>query len=446
MANQYNPSFSHPSFVRSDYGTEFGAGVNFNPSQLTFNNNFPNRVRGYKHRIYNSYLKSVFTWNDVGVIYAGSSPHISGFYNERSTVPVQDFIWVQILIETNLPVFSFRVDVMADQGVYAQLTDWVPIVNGTTGLITCEIWVGPDKGGGACDLTWRIRIPDYGLDLNYQAFNYTPRADVNEWFPEFYGLEQDWGQTILLAHQAIVSQYFVPSSIPSAESFGQPTVALLSIPQSMSVYGIDSGEAWGNPSILRLESFIFPNSIPSSEAFGSPTLNITTTVQSALPPPSPAKEGDIRITFDVNEQFIDMILADRDVERDDGLETAVLITLLTDKHADLGDPLPDDSGYRGGWFGDSLPVVPDYQMGTKLWLLQRAKTVTEIPAIAKEYLLDGFKWMVEDGIVKSVDVTVERRRDLRTTLAFTLSFVKPEGTTIFYKFYYNWEAQLLRRQ
>ena len=213
-----------------------------------------------------------------------------------------------------------------------------------------------------------------------------------------------------------------------------------------SDYGIGSGEVWGNPSILEMESFILPNSIPSSEAFGIPSINITTTIQSALAPPSPAKEGDIRITFDVNEQFVDMILADRDVDRDDGLETAVLITLLTDKHADLGDPLPDDSGYRGGWFGDSLPVVPDYQMGTKLWLLQRAKTVTEIPAIAKEYLLDGFKWMIEDGIVKSVDVTVERRRDLRATLAFTLSFVKPEGTSIFYRFYYNWEAQLLRRQ
>jgi phage gp46-like protein len=234
------------------------------------------------------------------------------------------------------------------------------------------------------------------------------------------------------------------SGIPSGEAFGTPTVLAGNV--NVSPVGIASEEAFGSPSGVPENVNVAPDSIPSGEAFGAPSVNITTTVQSALPPPSPAKEGDIRIAFDQYDQFADFILADRDVDRDDGLETAVLITLLTDKHADAGDPLPDDSGYRGGWFGDSLPVVPDYKMGTKLWLLQRAKTVTEIPAIAKEHLLDGFKWMIEDGIVKSVDVTVERRRDLKTTLAFTISFTKPEGTTIFYSFYYNWEAQLLRRQ
>jgi len=469
MANQYNPSFNHPSFIVADYGTEFGAGVNYCPEQLTFNAESPNRVRSYKHRIFNSYAKFTFRWNDVGVTMSGTAPHTMGFCNTRATWPYEDFVWAQITINTNPPQRRFCVSIIADQGVYSPLTDWIPIVGGTTGDFIVEVWAGPDLGAGNCDLTWRIRNSTYSLDLNHSAFGYVPRTVINEWFAEFYGLSSDWGQTILSGNLLAASQYFLSSSIPSVGAFGSPSIFISEpVAQGVSVYGIGSGEIWGSPSILVSQSYIFPNSISSAEAFGAPALIsrlyifpnsissaealgapavvITTTVVSSLPPPSPAKEGDIRITFGQYDQFVDFILADRDVDRDAGLETAVLITLLTDKHADADDPLPDDSGYHGGWFGDSLPVVPDYKMGTKLWLLQRAKTVAEIPAIAKEYLADGFKWMVEDGIVQTVDVTVERRRDLKATLAFTISFTKPEGTTIFYSFYYNWEAQLLRRQ
>lgn len=210
---------------------------------------------------------------------------------------------------------------------------------------------------------------------------------------------------------------------------------------------------WGEPRLgigaawFNLADTIEPYGIPSEEAWGMPSIKRTTTVASGLPPAEPAREGDIKLFFATEDQFGEILPVDRDVERDPGFETAVLITLGTDKYADEGDPLPEDSGYRGGSWQDSVPTVPDYKMGTKLWLLHRAKTTKEIPAIAKEYLLDGFQWMIDDGIVESVEVSVERRRDLKTTLAFTLAFIKPEQTeTIFYKFFYNWEAQILRRQ
>lgn len=443
MANQYSPSFVHPNFVVADYGTEFGAGVNYFPSQLTFNNTPPARVRSFKHRIFNSYYKCEFTWNNVGVTSFGSSPHNIGFYNVRSSYPYSDFIWIQIPIITTSPQ-QFRVNVMTDQGIYAELVSWTNIVADSLGTVICEVWVGPDKGAGNCDLRWRIRLPSYGLDLNYGPVNYAPLPNYDEWFAEFYGLEADFGQTILSADQLITGHTIVPGAISSVESFGIPT--LFEPGQAMTMQGISSLESWGSPSLSIFKTYIVPEGILSQEGFGYPSVSIPAPTSSALPAPTPALEGDIRLVWDVNKQYVDFVVADRDVERDAGLETAIFITLLTDKQAEDGDPLPDDSGYRGGWFGDSIPVVEDYKIGTKLWLLQRAKTVSEIPAIAKEYLLDGFHWMIEDGLVESVEVTVERRRDLKTTLAFTLAFKKPEGTTIFFNFYYNWEAQILRRQ
>lgn len=187
--------------------------------------------------------------------------------------------------------------------------------------------------------------------------------------------------------------------------------------------------------------------IASEEAWGMPSVKRISTVISGLPPVSQALTGDIRLSFVTEDQYADLIPSDRDVDRDPGFETAVLITLGTDKYAEEGDPLPEDSGYRGGWWGDSHPPVPDYRMGTKLWLLNRAKTEKEIPGIAKEYLLDGFQWMIDDGTVEKIEVTTERRRDLKTTLAFSMQFYKPSGgESLFYKFFYNWEAQILRRQ
>lgn len=448
MANQYNASFVHPSFIQANYGTEFGSGVVFNVNQLTFNSNTYHRVRSFKHRIFNSYMKCIFTWNDVGVTVTGSSPIIVGFYNIRFSYPYRDYIRFWFYVNTNNTQRTFRIDAGADQGVYSSLTGWLPMIGSpqNIGQVTAEIWIGPDNGSGQCDITWRIRVPQYGLDLYHYAFNYAPRTVIGEWFSEFYGTDPSFGQTILTGHELVASQYFVPSAISSSEVFGSPSI-IGPVAQSVnSPLGILSDESWGLPQITDAATVVYPESILTGETFGFPSIARTTTVASALPPPSPAKEGDIQIVFNTYEQFVDFVLADRDVDRDDSLETAVLITLLTDKQADDGDPLPDDSGYRGGWFGDSLPVVPDYKMGTKLWLLQRAKTTREIPAIAKEYLLDGFAWMEEDGIVDSVHVVVEWRRDLKTTLAFILSFIKPEGTTIFFRFYYNWEAQILRRQ
>lgn len=186
--------------------------------------------------------------------------------------------------------------------------------------------------------------------------------------------------------------------------------------------------------------------IASGEAFGLPTVDNTSTPESALPASPPVAVGDIRLSFLTTDQYVDIIPIDRDVERDGGFETAVIITLVTDKAADVGDTLPEEySIYKGGCWMDSVPPVPDFKMGSKLWLLKRAKTENEVPAMAKEILLDAFKWMIEDTIIDRMEVEVERKRDLRTTIAFRLIFYKPEDTVVSYRFYYNWEQQSLRR-
>ena len=48
-----------------------------------------------------------------------------------------------------------------------------------------------------------------------------------------------------------------------------------------------------------------------------------------------------------------------DAERDPGLETSILISLFSDRLADIEDLLPDNTGERRGWWGDtSTDILP----------------------------------------------------------------------------------------
>jgi len=184
--------------------------------------------------------------------------------------------------------------------------------------------------------------------------------------------------------------------------------------------------------------------IPTQEGWGTPELDVGGTTQSQFEPELQL-QGDMRFTLDPYDGFGDISLADRDVERDAGLETATLITIGSNQRADDEDPLPDNSDDRGGWWGDTIPVVPDDAVGCKLWLLRRAKTEPEVLSSAREYLRDGFQWMIDDGLASSVDITVVRARTPEPTLLMTIGIERPEADPLYYRFFYNWEAQILRR-
>lgn len=78
-----------------------------------------------------------------------------------------------------------------------------------------------------------------------------------------------------------------------------------------------------------------------------------------------------------------------DLQGDDGLMTAVIISLFTDARAHDDDPLPDErvgvSSDRRGWWGDCLPDAQGEQtlesIGSRLWLLWREKDLDSVVAV-----------------------------------------------------------------
>ena len=115
--------------------------------------------------------------------------------------------------------------------------------------------------------------------------------------------------------------------------------------------------------------------------------------------------NDHPLTIVVDGQTISL-----DLNSTEPLVRAVIISLFTWCRANPSDDLPGvgTQAQRMGWWGDSFPVVPNDRIGSRLWLLSRAKLSSETVARAKEYAEESLKWLVDDGVAARVDVEVAR--------------------------------------
>lgn len=108
------------------------------------------------------------------------------------------------------------------------------------------------------------------------------------------------------------------------------------------------------------------------------------------------------------------------------LPRAVVISLFTWRRAEADDPLDDAERY--GWWGDSFPPVADARIGSRLWLLRRAKLTAQTIMDAEFYCREALAWLIADGHVSAVAVTLERygSDQLRGRVTLTL----PDGSPL----------------
>lgn len=152
--------------------------------------------------------------------------------------------------------------------------------------------------------------------------------------------------------------------------------------------------------------------------------------------------SDIALLWNDAAFGADMALAASALSTDDGLKTAIIISLFTDARAQDGDPLPDGADPRGWWGNGFAPgdLPTDRELGSRLWLLARAKTTADVPAKAREYALEALQWMLDDGVAASVEVTVERQANAGTpVLAFAVAIKRP-GESAASQYDLVWEA------
>jgi phage gp46-like protein len=104
---------------------------------------------------------------------------------------------------------------------------------------------------------------------------------------------------------------------------------------------------------------------------------------------------------------------------DNALLRALVISLFTWRRANADDDLPTPD-MRMGWWGDSVPTEPNDRIGSRLWLLSRAKMLPDIEIRAREYAEEALAWLVDDGVAARVDVEAERQGQDRLALGVTI--------------------------
>lgn len=96
--------------------------------------------------------------------------------------------------------------------------------------------------------------------------------------------------------------------------------------------------------------------------------------------------------------------AGNQLEIDDGLESAVIISLFTDRRAADDDVIPDGTTNRRGWWADAYPEIEADQIGSRLWLLFREKDTQAVVTRAREYAEEALAWLIDDGVASQVVV------------------------------------------
>lgn len=152
--------------------------------------------------------------------------------------------------------------------------------------------------------------------------------------------------------------------------------------------------------------------------------------------------SDIRLIL--NEDMLgDFVVENNDLAIDDGLETAVIISLFTDARAQTDDVIPDGSGDPRGWWGDSVANDGGDQTGSRLWLLDREKQLTSVLQRAEQYARESLQWMLDDQVVAEVDVEAEIVSE--GVLGIGIKLFRPRGDAVQYRYEYAWRQQAARR-
>lgn len=141
---------------------------------------------------------------------------------------------------------------------------------------------------------------------------------------------------------------------------------------------------------------------------------------------------------------MDLALDGFDLARDDGLESAVLVSLFTDRRARAEQLRPEeDKSDLRGWWGDFNPEVAGDQTGSLLWLLAREKQTPETLARAKQYCDQALAWMVQDRAASRVNVAV--RYPTRGWMEIAVEVIRPDARRVQYRYDYEWAAQATKR-
>ena len=142
----------------------------------------------------------------------------------------------------------------------------------------------------------------------------------------------------------------------------------------------------------------------------------------------------------IQNNCFDLQIEDSDLKADNGLETAVAISLFTDARVS-DEELPEFENFKRGWWGDMYPDIDLDKIGSRLWTIDRSKVTVETLRRSEELCKESLNWMIEDGLADEIIINSEYN-DIKQ-LIINIEITKPDDETI--RFSVLWDEQQIRR-
>jgi len=145
--------------------------------------------------------------------------------------------------------------------------------------------------------------------------------------------------------------------------------------------------------------------------------------------------ADIAIVWNPLQGYGDWVMGDGDIQTGSDLETAVLVSLFTDRVATPDYvPAPGDTDTRGWW----ADAYNQDAIGSNIWQLERHvktdATLNEAIAMANNAL----QWLIDDGVASAVSVTAEWQGSEALMLAMAISITEPNGSVQAFNYSWAW--------
>jgi phage gp46-like protein len=219
---------------------------------------------------------------------------------------------------------------------------------------------------------------------------------------------------------------FFGTEKPAVKLYGQSVTVFWGTEKpTVRLYGQSAIVFWGaDKQIVKLfgqQAVVFYSALPP------------TRILAALPE---AIGGDIRSLLYGIDEDIDYAQDALGLVMDDGLETAVILSLFTDRRAEPDDVIPDGSQDRRGWWGDDFNADSADRIGSRLWLLHREKQLSVVLQRAQSYAEEALRWLIDDGVAESVTVVASIPR--KEILGFDIAIQRPHHPVAQYRFEVFW--------
>lgn len=128
------------------------------------------------------------------------------------------------------------------------------------------------------------------------------------------------------------------------------------------------------------------------------------------------------LAFDQDEDGIfDLVIEDGDFKLTEGFESALLVSLFSDRRAYL-DEVPDPEKRRG-WIGDLVAETPGDKIGSGLWFYEQSRLSVDDENGVRDEAEKSLDWAITDSwitLAQAQTAKTASKRSLKLNITLTM--------------------------